>query len=343
MGDRQRRRTRSRTRNEGVTEIVEMPEPRPRAHDRQRLARGRRHGARVRQAVRLAMADPDQPVEDNIETLIAREHELRSHAEGRGLSEEEQAEQRALEVRLDQLWDLLRRRRALRAAGEDPEEARVPPRGRRRELRAVAHAAAGTRSRSRTASSGAATSWPPAQSAQSTRRRGVRTSGEAEDAAEADERGADRHARVERADRGRLGRRGDARGLLRWQAGHVGARERALLRDRAPRSAPPARARRRRSGRSAGPENWAAITAPMRGDAEQPRGARDRVVDARGDPGVLLVGVGEHRRGQRRDGRRQADREQRAAPAAARSRSRRRRRRAASAAARPRPPAARRP
>ncbi len=73
------------------------------------------------------MADPDQPVEDNIETLIAREHELRSHAEGRGLTEEEQAEQRALEVRLDQLWDLLRRRRALRAAGEDPSQADVRP------------------------------------------------------------------------------------------------------------------------------------------------------------------------------------------------------------------------
>ena len=47
-----------------------------------------------------------------------------------------------------------------------------------------------------------------------------------------------------------------------------------------------------------------------RGDAEQPRHAGDRVVDARGDPGVLFVGVGEHRRGQRRDGRRQPDREQ---------------------------------
>jgi hypothetical protein len=73
------------------------------------------------------MADPDQPVEDNIEQLIEREHELRRHAEGRGLSEEEQAEQRALEVRLDQLWDLLRRRRALRAVGEDPSQAHVRP------------------------------------------------------------------------------------------------------------------------------------------------------------------------------------------------------------------------
>ena len=71
------------------------------------------------------MADPDQAVEDGIEQLIAREHELRSHAEGRALSEEEQAEQRALEVRLDQLWDLLRQRRALRAAGANPEGAHI--------------------------------------------------------------------------------------------------------------------------------------------------------------------------------------------------------------------------
>ena len=71
--------------------------------------------------------DPDQVVEDGIEQLIAREHELRSRAEGRGLSEEEQAELHAAEVRLDQLWDLLRRRRALRDAGEDPEQADVRP------------------------------------------------------------------------------------------------------------------------------------------------------------------------------------------------------------------------
>ena len=69
--------------------------------------------------------DPDQRVEDGIEGLIAREHELRQHVEGRGLTGDEQVELRALEVKLDQLWDLLRRRRAIRAAGGDPASATV--------------------------------------------------------------------------------------------------------------------------------------------------------------------------------------------------------------------------
>ena len=65
--------------------------------------------------------DPDQRVEDDIEGLIAREHELRRHAEGRGLDEAEQAELHRLDVRLDQLWDLLRQRRAARASGHVAE------------------------------------------------------------------------------------------------------------------------------------------------------------------------------------------------------------------------------
>ena len=46
-----------------------------------------------------------------------------------------------------------------------------------------------------------------------------------------------------------------------------------------------------------------------RGDAQQAGDARDRVVDAGGDAGVVLVGVGQHGRGQRRDRRDQAERE----------------------------------
>jgi hypothetical protein len=71
----------------------------------------------------MAQTDPDQPVEDRIEDLIEREHTLRHHAEGRGLTDAEQQELRGLEVRLDQLWDLLRQRRARRAAQLDASDA----------------------------------------------------------------------------------------------------------------------------------------------------------------------------------------------------------------------------
>jgi hypothetical protein len=71
-------------------------------------------------------ADPDQSVENGIERLVEREHELRGrHADGGGLSDEEHAELQRLEVKLDQLWDLLRRRRAMRAAGQDPRDAQL--------------------------------------------------------------------------------------------------------------------------------------------------------------------------------------------------------------------------
>ena len=42
---------------------------------------------------------------------------------------EEHQRLRALEVELDQCWDLLRQRRALRETGGDPREARVRPAG----------------------------------------------------------------------------------------------------------------------------------------------------------------------------------------------------------------------
>ena len=69
--------------------------------------------------------DPDTGVENEIERLIAREHELREHHEGRGLDESETRELHRLEVRLDQLWDFLRQRRARRRAGLDADDASV--------------------------------------------------------------------------------------------------------------------------------------------------------------------------------------------------------------------------
>ena len=53
------------------------------------------------------------------------EEERRIHASARpedGLSPEEHARLDAIEVALDQCWDLLRRRRARRRAGEDPDQ-----------------------------------------------------------------------------------------------------------------------------------------------------------------------------------------------------------------------------
>ena len=63
---------------------------------------------------------------ENIDELVREERELRSRAEGQGLSDEESARLTFLEQRLDQCWDLLRQRRAKVEFGEDA--ARVAPR-----------------------------------------------------------------------------------------------------------------------------------------------------------------------------------------------------------------------
>jgi Protein of unknown function (DUF2630) len=69
------------------------------------------------------MAD-DREIIRHIDQLVDEEHRLeRAHGDGKSLSAEEKARLRALEVQLDQLWDLLRQRRARRAAGLDPEGA----------------------------------------------------------------------------------------------------------------------------------------------------------------------------------------------------------------------------
>ena len=55
---------------------------------------------------------------------VAEEHQLHQRSSsGRPLTDDERARLAELEVRLDQCWDLLRRRRALRSAGRDPDEA----------------------------------------------------------------------------------------------------------------------------------------------------------------------------------------------------------------------------
>ena len=66
----------------------------------------------------------DAELVKRIDDLAVEEHRLeRSHADGSGLGPDELARLRAIEVALDQCWDLLRQRRARRNAGQDPNEA----------------------------------------------------------------------------------------------------------------------------------------------------------------------------------------------------------------------------
>ena len=63
----------------------------------------------------------DKTVLGRIHELVDEEHKLRQQV-GRGEinSDEEHARLKELEEGLDQAWDLLRRRRAAREAGHDP-------------------------------------------------------------------------------------------------------------------------------------------------------------------------------------------------------------------------------
>ena len=65
----------------------------------------------------------DQDVIDRINELAHEEHDLFQKESGEGITSSEKERLRWLEVRLDQCWDLLHQRRALRAAGRDPSEA----------------------------------------------------------------------------------------------------------------------------------------------------------------------------------------------------------------------------
>jgi hypothetical protein len=66
----------------------------------------------------------DASVLARIKQLVAEEHALLS-AEKRDESQHARAE--AIQVELDQAWDLLRQRRALREFGGDPDQAKVRP------------------------------------------------------------------------------------------------------------------------------------------------------------------------------------------------------------------------
>ncbi|MDQ4085172.1 MAG: DUF2630 family protein [Actinomycetota bacterium] len=63
-----------------------------------------------------------------VRELVDEEHRLRERLQAGEISSQEEHERlRAMEVSLDQCWDLLRQRRALRDAGEDPDHAQTRP------------------------------------------------------------------------------------------------------------------------------------------------------------------------------------------------------------------------
>ena len=69
-------------------------------------------------------ASQEASVLARIQRLVADEHALRNKA---SLNELEKDQLAAIEVDLDQCWDLLRQRRALREFGQSPEAAHVRP------------------------------------------------------------------------------------------------------------------------------------------------------------------------------------------------------------------------
>ncbi len=65
----------------------------------------------------------DHEIISRIGGLADEERRLEEQHVGDGLSPGEAERLKAIEVTLDQLWDLLRQRRALRGVGRDPDQA----------------------------------------------------------------------------------------------------------------------------------------------------------------------------------------------------------------------------
>ncbi|HXO45675.1 MAG TPA: DUF2630 family protein [Mycobacterium sp.] len=70
----------------------------------------------------------DNDALSRINELVAEEKALREQLQHGKISESEENKRlRQLEIELDQCWDLLRQRRALRETGGDPRDAAVRP------------------------------------------------------------------------------------------------------------------------------------------------------------------------------------------------------------------------
>jgi hypothetical protein len=67
----------------------------------------------------------DHRVMSKIDELAREEHALFEKESSGKATDADRARLKHLQVTLDQCWDLLRQRRARRAAGQDPNEAKV--------------------------------------------------------------------------------------------------------------------------------------------------------------------------------------------------------------------------
>ena len=70
----------------------------------------------------------DQDILSQVNKLVAEEQELRDKLQKRAITASEEHDRlKLVEAALDQCWDLLRQRRALRETGGDPRSAEVRP------------------------------------------------------------------------------------------------------------------------------------------------------------------------------------------------------------------------
>ncbi len=67
----------------------------------------------------------DEQIHEEIEKLVAEEHELWQQESAGNAGDAERRRLESVRVSLDQCWDLLRQRRALRESGLDPSVATV--------------------------------------------------------------------------------------------------------------------------------------------------------------------------------------------------------------------------
>jgi hypothetical protein len=67
----------------------------------------------------------DEQIHNSIDKLVQEEHQLWEREAAGSATDEDRQRLESLKVSLDQSWDLLRQRRALREAGRDPDDADV--------------------------------------------------------------------------------------------------------------------------------------------------------------------------------------------------------------------------